>query len=70
LKIDISQTREISCAMFCAVHAYFSRGCRAWRITWILDAHQGGKRFVVRANEKLIAFLDLEAATRALGELI
>jgi hypothetical protein len=25
-------------------------------MTWILDAHQGGKRFVVHADEKLIAF--------------
>jgi len=28
---------------------------------WIADAHRGdGKRFVVRANEKLTAFLGLE----------
>jgi hypothetical protein len=31
---------------------------------WIVDAHRGdGKRFVVRADEKLTAFLELEAAT-------
>ena len=30
---------------------------------WIADAHRGdGKRFVVRADEKLTAFLELEAA--------
>jgi hypothetical protein len=30
---------------------------------WIVDAHRGGgKRFVVLADEKLIAFLELEAA--------
>jgi hypothetical protein len=33
---------------------------------WIVDAHRGdGKRFVVHADEKLTAFLKLEAATRA-----
>ncbi|HSS17228.1 MAG TPA: hypothetical protein VLQ29_09635 [Candidatus Dormibacteraeota bacterium] len=38
---------------------------------WIAEAHRGdGKRFVVRANEKLTAFLELESAMRAYGELI
>jgi hypothetical protein len=33
------------------------------RTIWIADAHRGdGKRFVVRANEKLTAFLELESA--------
>jgi hypothetical protein len=33
------------------------------RTIWITDAHRGdGKRFVVRADEKLIAFLELERA--------
>jgi hypothetical protein len=33
---------------------------------WVTDAHRGdGKRFVVRADEKLTAFLELEAAIRA-----
>jgi hypothetical protein len=33
---------------------------------WITDAHcDDGKRFVVRADEKLTAFLELEAAIRA-----
>jgi hypothetical protein len=32
---------------------------------WIADAHRGdGKRYVVRADEKLTAFLELEAALR------
>jgi hypothetical protein len=32
------------------------------RAIWITDAHRGdGKRFVVRADEKLTAFLELEA---------
>jgi len=38
------------------------------RTIWIVDAHRGdGKRFVVRADEKLTAFLELEAATRELA---
>jgi hypothetical protein len=33
------------------------------RTIWIADAHRGnGKRFVVRAGEKLTAFVELEAA--------
>ena len=36
----------------------------------IADAHRGdGKRFVVRADEKLTAFLELEAAVRICIEL-
>jgi hypothetical protein len=34
----------------------------AGRTIWIIDARSDGKRFVVRANEKLTAFLKLEAA--------
>jgi hypothetical protein len=41
-----------------------------WRTIWIADAHRGdGKRFVVRADEKLTAFLELQAAIRACAEL-
>jgi hypothetical protein len=37
----------------------------------IADAHRDdGKRFVVRADEKLTAFMELESATRACSELI
>jgi hypothetical protein len=33
---------------------------------WIADAHRDdGKRFVVRADEKLTAFMELESAIRA-----
>jgi hypothetical protein len=33
------------------------------RTIWIADAHRGdGKRFVVHADEKLTAFLELESA--------
>ncbi len=39
------------------------------RTIWIADAHRDdGKRFIVRADEKLTAFLELEAAIR--GELL
>jgi hypothetical protein len=40
-----------------------------WRTIWIADAHRDGKRFIVRADEKLTAFLELEAAICACGEL-
>ena len=41
------------------------------RTIWIADAHRdNGKRFVVRGDEKLTAFLELEAAIRsAIAEL-
>jgi len=35
------------------------------RTTWIVDAYRDGKRFVVRADEKLTAFLELELAIRS-----
>jgi hypothetical protein len=36
------------------------------RTFWIADAHRDdGKRFVVRADEKLTAFVELESAIRA-----
>jgi hypothetical protein len=39
------------------------------RTIWIVDAHGGdGKRFVVRADEVLSAFLELESAIRACGD--
>ena len=40
--------------------------CR--RTTWIADPHRDGKRFAVRFDEKLIAFLELESAICACGE--
>jgi hypothetical protein len=40
------------------------------RTIWIADAHRSdGKRFVVRADEKLTAFVELETAIDACGEL-
>ena len=39
------------------------------RTIWIADAHRGdGKRFVVHADEKVTAFLELEAAVRGCGD--
>jgi hypothetical protein len=34
------------------------------------DAHRDGKRFIVRADEKLTAFVELESAIRVCGELV
>jgi hypothetical protein len=37
-----------------------------WHTIWIVDAHRDdGKRFVVQADEKLAAFLELESAIRS-----
>ena len=48
------------------VSAVDSRG----RTIFIADAHRdNGKRFVVRADEKLTAFVELESAILACGEL-
>jgi hypothetical protein len=50
--------------------AGWSLGCvsamdRGGRTIWIVDAHRhNGKRFVVRADEKLTAFVELERITR------
>ena len=39
------------------------------RTIWIAVAHRGdGKRFVVRSNEKLTAFVELESAIRTRGD--
>jgi hypothetical protein len=39
------------------------------RTIFVADAHRdAGKRFVVRADEKLTAFVELESAIRASGE--
>ena len=43
------------------VSAVYSEG----RTIWIADAHRDGKRYVVRADEKVTAFLGLESAIRA-----
>ena len=39
-------------------------------LIWIADAHRDdGKRFVVHADEKLTAFLELQSTTRQLNPL-
>ena len=68
----------------CAHICYLSEGARnagfslGWisaldvegRIIWIADAYRGdGKRFVVRADEKLTAFLELESVIRACPQI-
>jgi hypothetical protein len=36
---------------------------------FVADAHRGdGKRFIVRADEKLTAFVEIESAISAVGE--
>ena len=42
---------------------------REGRTIWIVDAHRDGKRYVVHADEKLTAFLELESATGAASGL-
>ena len=39
------------------------------RTVWIVDAHGHGKRLVVRADEILAGFLELESAIRSCGKL-
>jgi hypothetical protein len=34
------------------------------RTIWIVDAHRDGERFIVHADEKLTAFVELELAIR------
>jgi hypothetical protein len=44
---------------------YVSAVDSSGRTIWIVDAHRGdGQRFIVHADEKLTAFVDLEAAIR------
>jgi len=52
-------------------YGYVSAVDSQGRTMWIADAHRDhGKRFVVRADEKLTAFLELESAIReASGKL-
>jgi hypothetical protein len=44
---------------------WVSASDRYARTTCIADAHRDGKRYIVRAEDKLTAFLEMEAATRA-----
>ena len=50
-------------------YAYVAAVDREGRTIWILDAHGYGKRFIVRADEMLTAFLELQKGdTRVRGE--
>jgi len=60
LKIDISQKHEISCAMLWRNTQHVSAVDSQGRTIWIADAHRDGKRFVVRADEILTAFMELD----------
>jgi hypothetical protein len=40
---------------------------RDGRTIWIVDAHREGKRFIVRADEKLTAFMELQGAIHELA---
>jgi hypothetical protein len=42
-----------------------SLSTRKGRTIWIVDAHGYGKRFIVRADELLTAFMELESAIRS-----
>ena len=50
-------------------YGYVSAVDREGRAIWIADAHRDGKRFIVRADEKLTAFVELESAIRYCVEL-
>jgi hypothetical protein len=39
------------------------------RTIWIADAHRDANRYIVRADEKLTAFPELESVIRSCGEL-
>jgi hypothetical protein len=48
-------------------YGYVSAVDREGRTIWIVNAHRGdGKRFVVRADERLTAFLQLESLPEAM----
>jgi hypothetical protein len=50
-------------------YGYVSALDRKSRTIWIVDAHRDGKRFAVRADEKLTALAEMESAIRSCGEL-
>jgi hypothetical protein len=44
-------------------YGYMSALDREGRTIWIVDAHGYGKQFIVRSDEKLTAFLELETVS-------
>ena len=71
---NISRNNAGKSSLIISVKQFGRWGCIAaidsnGRTIWIADAHRGdGKRFVVQADEKLTAFLELESAICACGE--
>ena len=64
---EVKSVHDENCAK---AGAFRKRNHACRRTFWIADAHRGdGKRFVVHADEKLTAFLELESAIRGCGEL-
>jgi hypothetical protein len=50
-------------------YGYVSAVDSQGRTIWIVDAHRGdGNRFIVRADEKLTAFVELESAINRLPQ--
>jgi hypothetical protein len=48
---------------FCCQNYISALDCQG-RTIFAIDAHRDGQRFIVRADEKLTAFVELEAAIR------
>jgi hypothetical protein len=64
-----AHSRELlPCLPFVSIQSPFYRrhaaACKSKKAVLPEKWHRGGNRFVVRADEKLTAFLELEAATR------
>jgi hypothetical protein len=76
VRYDSNSTNAVSFSSLTMSRAGWSWGCVSaadyrGRTTFVADAHRGdGRRFVLRANEKLTAFGELESAVRARGELV
>jgi hypothetical protein len=75
----MGELREIECVTVIATNFNKRRWDLGWalsvvdkaRTIWIADAHRDdGKQFIVKADEKLTAFLELESAIRVCGELV
>ena len=57
----LHNTLSLPCGERKILTAYMSALDREGRTIWIVDAHRGdGRRFVVHADEKLTAFVELE----------
>jgi hypothetical protein len=51
-------------------YGYVSAVDSCGRTIFVADAHRDGKRFVVRAGEKLTAFVELESAIRGFQRIV